>query len=75
MNLSLTLWRDRKLHLVEYHTSAHLLNSLGVVLALLITLLNLLISALDPSAALKPNYFATTNNTGTATTPTTSNRR
>lgn len=45
--------RDRRLHLREYHWSAHLLNSLGTVLALLISLLNLFISALDPSAAVK----------------------
>lgn len=53
MNLSFTLIRDRQLHLIEYHWSANLLNSIGTVLALLITLLNLFISALDPSAAVK----------------------
>lgn len=53
MDLTCTLMRDRRLHLREYHWSAHLLNSLGTVLALLISLLNLFISALDPSAAVK----------------------
>lgn len=53
MDLTCTLMRDRKLHLVEYNWSANLLNSIGTVLALLISLLNLFISALDPSAALK----------------------
>ena len=53
MDLTLTLMRDRKLHLLEYHWSANLLNSLGTVIALFITLLNLFISALDPSAAIK----------------------
>lgn len=38
MNLSFTLIRDRQLHLIEYHWSANLLNSIGTVLALLITL-------------------------------------
>lgn len=56
MNLTFTLVRDRNLHLTEYHWSANLLNSIGTLLALLISLLNLFIPALDPSATVKHGY-------------------
>lgn len=52
LDLTGTLLRDCKLHLTEYHASAKLLNSISTALALLVTVLNLLITALEPYAGL-----------------------
>lgn len=51
LSLSLTLMRDCRLHLKEYHPSANALNYLTTSCAFFITVLNLLISVFDPSIA------------------------
>jgi len=46
--LSLNLLRDCRLHLHEYHTSAVIINYVNVGFSVVVSTLNLLISALDP---------------------------
>jgi hypothetical protein len=46
--LSLNLMRDCRLHLHEYHTSAVIINYITVGFSVVVTTLNLLISAFDP---------------------------
>ncbi|XP_073975931.1 ninjurin C isoform X1 [Rhodnius prolixus] len=47
--LSLNLMRDCRLHLIEYKTSALIINHLALAGSFVVTALNLLISAFDPS--------------------------
>ncbi|XP_014277916.1 ninjurin-1 isoform X1 [Halyomorpha halys] len=49
--LSLNLMRDCRLHLIEYKTSALIINNLAVAGSFAVTCLNLLISAFDSSLA------------------------
>ncbi|CAH1396012.1 unnamed protein product [Nezara viridula] len=49
--LSLNLMRDCRLHLIEYKTSALIINNLAVAGAFAVTCLNLLISAFDSNLA------------------------
>jgi hypothetical protein len=46
--LSLNLMRDCRLHLHEYHTSAVIINYVTVGFSVVVSTLNLLISAFDP---------------------------
>ena len=46
--LSLNLMRDCRLHLHEYHMSAVIINHITVGFAVVVSTLNLLISAFDP---------------------------
>lgn len=46
--LSLNLLRDCRLHLHEYHTSAVIINYVTMGFSVVVTTLNLLISAFDP---------------------------
>lgn len=49
LSLSFSLMRDCRLHLVEYHNSADIINYIRTGLAFVITFLNLLVSAFDSS--------------------------
>lgn len=49
--LSLNLLRDIRLHIEDYHSSALAINYFTTAISVLITILNLLISVLDPSVA------------------------
>ncbi|XP_037032749.1 ninjurin-1 isoform X3 [Bradysia coprophila] len=49
LSLSFSLMRDCRLHLVEYHNSADIINYIRTGLAFIITFLNLLVSAFDSS--------------------------
>lgn len=49
LSLSFSLLRDCRLHLVEYHNSANIINYIRTGIAFVITVLNLLISAFDSS--------------------------
>lgn len=51
LNLTLRLLRDCRLHLTEYHRSADAMNHIATTAAIFVTLINLLISAFDPTAA------------------------
>jgi len=46
--LTLNLMRDCRLHLQEYHTSAIIINYVTVGFSVVVSTLNLLISAFDP---------------------------
>ncbi|XP_029736151.2 ninjurin-1-like isoform X3 [Aedes albopictus] len=48
LNLSLSLLRDCRLHLPEYHQSANVINYIVTGAAFMVTMLNLMISAFDP---------------------------
>ncbi|XP_055550259.1 ninjurin-1 isoform X2 [Wyeomyia smithii] len=48
LNLSLSLLRDCRLHLPQYHQSANVINYFVTGAAFLVTMLNLMISAFDP---------------------------
>ncbi|XP_021707761.1 ninjurin-1 isoform X3 [Aedes aegypti] len=48
LNLSLSLLRDCRLHLPEYHLSANVINYIVTGGAFMVTMLNLMISAFDP---------------------------
>lgn len=45
----MSLLRDCRLHLLEYHDSANLINYIRTILSFVITVANLLISAFDTS--------------------------
>lgn len=48
LNLSLSLMRDCRLHLPEYHRSANVINYIVTGAAVLVAMVNLMISAFDP---------------------------
>lgn len=48
LNLSLSLLRDCRLHIEEYHRSANIINYIVTGGAFLVAMINLLISAFDP---------------------------
>lgn len=56
--LSLNLLRDIRLHLREYHYSADAINYFTTGVSIAITVLNLMISGLDPSVAKYIEYQA-----------------
>lgn len=49
LNLTLSLLRDCRLHLEEYHKSAYYIGTATSTAAFLVTILNLIISAFDPT--------------------------
>lgn len=49
LSLTFNLLRDCRLHIPELHQSANFINSFVTIMAFIVTGLNLLISAFDPS--------------------------